>query len=364
MQAHGKRRIIQISSSIDPKLGGPSSVVISATKFLRTHFDHSLIVFGQSVAGLREVEIIPTFRNNRYGFTFQRIKKISYDIQIDSDILLIHGFYLYSTLISLIAFKTRNVFLMPHGSLEDYQGGIGRLRKFIFRILLRIILRKRTIHFLLGSEPEKESILKLYPNAKITVVGLGLELYTLNSARPQRLNNPIKLLCMSRISAKKRIDLCICALEKLNSEERRYSLEIIGSGDRKLEEELRRLVSKLNLENEVKFTGFLEGENKLLALFDSDIFLLPSENENFAIAVAESIAAGKPVVVSRFVAMHEFVDMHKTGITLNSLQVEELVTAIKHITEKYVQFQNNCLDSRHLLDWEEVQKAWIRALSN
>jgi glycosyltransferase involved in cell wall biosynthesis len=206
------------------------------------------------------------------------------------------------------------------------------------------------------------SILEVYPDAKITVVGLGIHTTRVGVQKSRNSNEPIKLFCMSRISEKKRIDLCIRALAKLNSNKLRYTLEIIGSGNLALEQELRKLVSELNLENEVAFSGFLEGAQKTNAISGADIFLLPSENENFAVAVAESISLGKPVVVSKHVALHEFVDRHSTGITLNSLEVDSLVSAIEAVNEDYALFQKQCLASAHFLDWKEVQKKWLQAL--
>lgn len=158
--------------------------------------------------------------------------------------------------------------------------------------------------------------------------------------------------------------MCIRALYKLNSSKQSYTLEIIGSGDCRLENRLRNLVAELNLDNCVTFSGHLESIKKTDAASRADIFLLPSENENFAVAVAESISLGKPVVVSKFVAMHEFVDCHHTGITINSLDVDSLARAIEYVYRNYAKFQENCLESAHLLDWMEVQKKWLQVLKS
>jgi glycosyltransferase involved in cell wall biosynthesis len=364
MLSHRNRTLIQVSGSLESKLGGPHSVVMSTNDILAANFDHKLIVFGSCSIQDTQIKVLPTLRNNRYGLPSLKIKRSGLKEFRHADILLIHGFYLFSTLIALFYFPTRNVYLMPHGSLEAYQNKKGRVRKYLFRKVVEGLLRGRKIHFLVGSDSETISILQIYPGVNVTVVGLGIDTTSASVGKSTGPKEPVKLFCLSRISEKKRIDLCIQALSKLNSSKQRYTLEIIGSGDLTLENELRNLVSDLNLDGDVTFSGFLEGVQKTDAILRSDIFLLPSENENFAVAVAESISLGKPVVVSKFVAMHEFVDRHRTGITLNSLKVDTLVEAIENVHSNYAAFQEKCLESAHLLDWKEVQKKWLQVLKS
>ena len=49
---------------------------------------------------------------------------------------------------------------------------------------------------------------------------------------------------------------------------------------------------------QVKFTGAIFGEAKWAAYREADVFVLPSQNENFGNTAAESVAAGTPVVVT------------------------------------------------------------------
>jgi glycosyltransferase involved in cell wall biosynthesis len=48
----------------------------------------------------------------------------------------------------------------------------------------------------------------------------------------------------------------------------------------------------------VTFTGMLTGETKWGAFRCADVFALPSHQENFGIAIAESLACGVPVLIS------------------------------------------------------------------
>ena len=353
--------LVQVSATLDPKLGGPHNVVQNTAPLLYEKYNSLVLVFGTSVMNSENVIENYTFRNNHYGFICG-IPKLETRLAIQkSNILLIHGYYLWSTLIALYFSSTSNIFLMPHGSLELYQERKGKIRKRIFTKIVTLLLKGRKIHFLVGSNPEVVSVSQSFPNSDISVVGLGSQVSNLTGISSQ-IHTPIKLFCLSRIASKKRIDLCIRAVSKLNEGSNKYHLDIYGTGDEFLKKDLNDLVKNLNLGELVSFKGHVDGESKELAIQNSDILLLPSENENFAVAVAESIAFGKPVIVSKFVAMHEFVDTHSTGLTIDELNVDKLVSAIKQVSNKFSTYQENCIASAHLLAWEEVIKRWFQVI--
>ncbi len=62
--------------------------------------------------------------------------------------------------------------------------------------------------------------------------------------------------------------------------------------------ELKQLGGKLGLNEALRFTGPLYGDSKWAAYRDADIFVLPSQHENFGNTAAESAACGTPVVVT------------------------------------------------------------------
>lgn len=355
-------KIVVVSASLERRLGGPVAVVQGINKYLNAESETINLVFGTSDIDLAKVYTFKTFLNNRYGFTSRRTPKLFRDNLATADIILIHGYFLFSTILAIRYAKNGRIFVMPHGSLERYQSKRGVFRKRLFDYVFKITLGGRKFTFLVGSNSEVDSVIERFPDTRVLVVGLGVEEVSSQRRILNDYNRPVELLCMSRIAEKKRIDLCIRAVAELNSSDRKFNLKIYGSGDNKLEVDLKELAQRLDVSDSVHFCGFANEEVRRRAFSDSDIFLLPSQNENFAVAVAESIFELRPVVVSRFVAMHEFVDEFEVGITLRELDSGVLALAILDLIQDYDKYVRNCESNRELLSWTHVSEVWLRAL--
>ena len=356
--------LVQVSSSVTSQLGGPSFVVVQTSPLLDNHFVHSVIIFGNSNLEFLNTSVYnkPTFRGNRFGFFFGTLKPELGQMIKDADILLIHGLYLFSTLLAIKNSNSKRIVIMPHGALEPYQELQSKFRKYIFRLFLLKVLRKRSLSFIVATESEVYGVRKVFPGNRIDVVGIGVSRISPKFNLAPFANSKINLLSLSRIHKKKRIDISIKAVSILRAKGYECVLRIAGNGDQDLTRQLRKLVKDLNLEKEVQFLGHLEQKDKENLIKKSDILLLPSENENFAIAVAESIVRGKPVIVSSNVAMSRFVEQHETGIVIDSLDENLLAAKISMMKRDYAVYQENCLESASLLFWPKVIEKWIQVL--
>jgi len=116
----------------------------------------------------------------------------------------------------------------------------------------------------------------------------------------QRYNIPADrpvVLFAAKFTRRKRPGDVLEAARWLNSEIKR-PLTVVMAGSGELEQELRNLCANHALDN-VVFTGFIN-QSELPALYGaSDVFVLPSEDEPWGLAVNEAMCAGLPVVVSR-----------------------------------------------------------------
>jgi len=108
------------------------------------------------------------------------------------------------------------------------------------------------------------------------------------------------ILFLGRLSEKKSPELLLKAFGPLAGADSEKNLQLVFAGPdeggmkARLEEKAR----QLGVTQRVRFAGAIFGEAKWAAYRDADVFVLPSQNENFGNAAAESVAAGTPVVVT------------------------------------------------------------------
>lgn len=126
------------------------------------------------------------------------------------------------------------------------------------------------------------------------------------------INNPIILKSrfrigyLGRVHPRKRIERLIYAMDDLrNKLPTDTELLIIGGGDEKYEDFLRKEISRLNLNNQVHFTGFLSGKEKEDAIDSLSLLVVPSDFENFGNIVTEALVHGVPVIASKGMPWNE-----------------------------------------------------------
>lgn len=103
-------------------------------------------------------------------------------------------------------------------------------------------------------------------------------------------------LFLGRLNPIKRVDLLIRAFAEMAPP--RGKLAVVGPDEEGQRRLLARLVRSLHVSHDVVFVGPLYGGERLSALVDADLFVLPSERESFGTSAAEAIAAGTPVIVT------------------------------------------------------------------
>jgi glycosyltransferase involved in cell wall biosynthesis len=108
------------------------------------------------------------------------------------------------------------------------------------------------------------------------------------------------ILFLGRLSAKKSPDLLLRAFSELSGRSSGIPMTLIFAGPDEggMKAELDQMAAQLGVRRRIQFAGPVFGEAKWAAYRDADVFVLPSQNENFGNTAAESVAAGTPVIVT------------------------------------------------------------------
>ena len=107
------------------------------------------------------------------------------------------------------------------------------------------------------------------------------------------------ILFLGRLSEKKSPDLLLQAFAMISRGARGGNLRLVFAGpDEGMKKGLTQMAERLGVASRVLFCGPLFGEAKWAAYRDADVFVLPSQNENFGNSAAEAVAAGTPVLVT------------------------------------------------------------------
>jgi glycosyltransferase involved in cell wall biosynthesis len=136
------------------------------------------------------------------------------------------------------------------------------------------------------------------------------------------------LLFLGRLSSKKSPDLLLRAFAKLPEQldGKPVHLVFAGPDEGAVQSQLERLAAQLGVASRVHFLGAIFDQAKWSAYVDADVFVLPSQNENFGNTAAESVAAGTPVVVTEQCGIAPFL-RNRAGIVIKH-DISELTEAL------------------------------------
>lgn len=196
------------------------------------------------------------------------------------------------------------------------------------------------------SEHTKEKLIKdLKINTEIFVVPNGIDLETIQKVKPAKEKSDI--IFAGRLLSHKNVDLLLKAISLIQKSFPHVKAFIIGEGPEK--KKLKKMITNLKLEKNVKMLGFLENHNKLYALMKaSKVFVFPSTREGFGIVALEANASEIPVITVNH-KDNATKDLIKNGSNGYIVEPNE-----KNLAEKIITY----------LSSSNSQKGYINAVKN
>lgn len=134
------------------------------------------------------------------------------------------------------------------------------------------------------------------------------------------------ILSASSLIKTKGIRLNIMAVNILVKKYPDLQYIIIGDGEEM--PQLYDLVQSLNLQEHVKFLGWMSHENVIEHMLACNIFSLPSYKEGFGIVYIEAMSCGKPVIAVKGEGIEDVIEDNQNGFLVRPQNVEDIVETI------------------------------------
>jgi len=244
------------------------------------------------------------------------------------DAVIVNGIWQYHSLAvrKALAGKKTPYFVFTHGMLDPWfkrTYPLKHLKKWLYWpwAEYRVLRDARAVIFTCEDERllARESFWLYKVNEAVTAYGTATppqETAALSggflAAHPECAGKRI-VLFLSRIQEKKGCDLLIEAFARVAKTDSRLHLVMAGPDQTGWVAELRERANALGVMDRISWPGMLQGDMKWGAFHAAEVFCLPSHQENFGIVVAESLACGKPVLISNKVNIWREIEADQAG---------------------------------------------------
>ena len=226
----------------------------------------------------------------------------------DFDIYQAQGVWLHNTyaLVDVARKLGKPYLITPRGML--YPQDIAKSKPWFKKMSLKLRLlddlnRAACVH--VTCEDEMDHCRNLGVTSPIAIVPNPVEIKEYPCAKK---DNVFRLGYLGRISRRKNVEGLIYAWSELGDNVKENAeLLIIGGGDDEYMAFLKAEAVRLHLDN-VRFTGFISGQEKEDALASLSVLAMPSEFENFGNVIVEGLVRGIPCIATTGAPWKDLVD--------------------------------------------------------
>jgi glycosyltransferase involved in cell wall biosynthesis len=217
-----------------------------------------------------------------------------------ADVIHNHGLWLMPNVAAgwAAARAGKPLVVSPRGMLAPAALAFSRLKKRAFWRLFQGPAIRGAACLHATSEQEYQEIRAFGLSNPVAIIPNGVDLPDPLTGQTASIPADRVVLSLGRIHPKKGLDRLLHAWATIEAGHPGWRLRIVGPGEAGHDDELRALAAVLGLAR-ASIEGPLYGEAKFAAYRDSDIFVLPSLNENFGLTVAEALASGTPAISTK-----------------------------------------------------------------
>lgn len=363
-------KILIISSEFPPGPGGIGNHAYNLAKHLQKSPDISVTVLADSnytsSDDIRDFDqnlpfaISRIYRQKPIIFTYLKRIKEAWALIIKHNKVICSGkFSLWLGGFFSLFFKDKKFVAVVHGSELDNQNQM--LKKLTDNSLRRfdkvIAVSKYTQSFLPHG---LESV----------IIANGIDITAFQPKANMKIfdTDSIFLLTVGNVTPRKGQQNLIRALPMLIQAFNQVHYHIVGLPTNK--DELLSLAKELAVQDHITFHGKVSQADLIKNLQGCDIFVMLSEHtaqgdfEGFGIAVLEANMYGKPAIGSRNSGIADAIAHGETGMLVDPHNPDEIVEALKKISQNYSQYSQKAHTWALKHDWENISQKYYNRFTD
>jgi glycosyltransferase involved in cell wall biosynthesis len=307
--------ILHIIATMDPEAGGPSESVRVMLDYAPPGYTSEVVTQDDPTAAF--------IRNFPYKIhalgpqktTFGYSPKLHAWLKANRDRfdgVMLNGLWVYEGIATRQVFAGHKPYLVfSHGMLDPYfkkAFPLKHAKKWVYWLLAEYWNLRSAYRMLFTTEAEAELAEQTFWlhkwNGVVIPFGAnrppqdGETLRDAFYAQCPQMAGRRFMLFLGRIHRKKGCDMLVQTFVKFAATDPDLHLMMAGPDQQGWAPELQQIVAQAGLTDRVHWPGMLKGDVKWGAFFASEVFILPSHQENFGIAVAEAMSCGRAVLLA------------------------------------------------------------------
>ena len=290
------------------------------------------------------------YGKNKFRFIYQSLLKAK---RFDSIILGHINLAVIGCILKILMPK-KEIILIIHG-VEVWEG-ISRVKRFVIEHANKILsVSEFTQQKMMEVKNIKNKSIIIFPNT----IDPFFQIKANSQFVPIRKKYGIGesdfvMFTLTRLSSSdkyKGYDIVLKCLPYIQKKYSNIKYVIAGKYDKQEKERVDRIISDLNLHNNVFLLGFINEEEIVQHYHMGDLFIMPSQKEGFGIVFIEAMACGIPVIAGNIDGSVDALRNGELGTLVNPESTDEITQAIINVIEnkeKYNGFNVGDLQQRSL----------------
>lgn len=256
----------------------------------------------------------------------------------NSDIILIHTIFAYTTYKAIIKCKKHNkkYYLFAHGMLDAYALNKNAwFKKLYINTFMKPYFNNGIIVFNAKEEQDNSVYKHFFSDSIVIPNGINPENFELTSdnffeKNLSHLKSKKIFLFLGRLDPKKGLDILVHSFSTFSEKYPDAHLVIAGPDYINYQKSLEQEINKHDSNRNITFLGPIYGKEKFDLLKSVYAFVQPSYYEGLSISLLEAMASGLPIITSNQVGLHSILHLKDAAIIIKPNN-NELLSALERL---------------------------------